>query len=129
MVANIIAIAAAIGWIYIITARGGFWRVAEREADAAAPTTWMPVAAVIPARNEADVIGETVESLLGQDYAGPFSIVVVDDQSIDGTAEVVRRAAVAAGAMGRVTILSGAPLPHGWTGKLWAMKQGIDQAQ
>jgi hopene-associated glycosyltransferase HpnB len=129
MLANIIAVAAAIGWIYIIAARGGFWLVAERETEAAALTTWPPVAVIIPARNEADGIAEAVDSLLRQDYSGPCSIVVVDDQSIDDTAGAVRRSAVAAGATDRVTILSGAPLPQGWTGKLWAMKQGIDHAQ
>ena len=129
MVANLIALAAAIGWIYLITARGGFWLSTEREPEAPGPTTWVPVAVIIPARDEADGIGEAVLSLLRQDYPGPFSIVVVDDQSVDGTADAARRAAVAAGAAGRLTILSGAPLPEGWTGKLWAMKQGIDHAQ
>jgi hopene-associated glycosyltransferase HpnB len=89
----------------------------------------MPVAVVIPARDEADGIGEAVDSLLRQDYPGPFSIVVVDDQSTDGTADAARRAALAADATDRLTILSGAPLPEGWTGKLWAMKQGIEHAQ
>ena len=129
MVANLIALAAAIGWIYLITARGGFWLSTEREPEARGPTTWVPVAVIIPARDEADGIGEAVHSLLRQDYPGPFSIVVVDDQSIDGTADAVRRVAVAADAAGRLTILPGAPLPEGWTGKLWAMKQGIDHAQ
>jgi hopene-associated glycosyltransferase HpnB len=129
MVADIIALAAATGWIYLITARGGFWRGPQKEPEPPAPATWAPVAAVIPARDEADGIGEAVDSLLRQDYPGSFSIVVVDDQSMDGTPDAVRRAAAAADATDRVTILSGAPLPKGWTGKLWAMKQGIDCAQ
>jgi hopene-associated glycosyltransferase HpnB len=129
MLADIIALAAATGWIYLIIARGGFWRAPQQELEAPAPATWAPVAAVIPARNEADGIGEAVDSLLRQDYPGSFSVVVVDDQSIDGTPDAVRRAAAAADATHRVTILSGAPLPKGWTGKLWAMKQGIDYAQ
>ena len=54
--------------------------------------------------------------------------MLVDDQSTDGTADVARRAAEEAAAADRLTVLSGAPLPAGWTGKLWAMKQGIDQA-
>ena len=83
-----------------------------------------PVTAVIPARDEAEGVGETIASLLRQDYPGPFSIVLVDDQSTDGTAEVARRAAAAAA--DRLTVLPGAALPAGWTGKLWAMKQGVD---
>ena len=130
MVANLIAFAAVIGWIYLITARGGFWLATEREPEApGGPATWVPVAVIIPARDEADGIGEAVDSLLRQDYPGPFSIVVVDDQSTDGTADAVRRVAATTDVAGRLTILSGAPLPEGWTGKLWAMKQGIDHAQ
>jgi hopene-associated glycosyltransferase HpnB len=129
MVADIIALAAATGWIYLIAARGGFWLAPQQEPEAPTPAAWAPVVAVIPARDEADGIGEAVDSLLRQDYPGSFSIVVVDDQSTDGTPDAVRRAAAAADATDRVTILSGAPLPKGWTGKLWAMKQGIDYAQ
>src|ERR1700704_2624400 len=126
MVANLIALAAVTGWIYLVTARGGFWLSTEWEPEGRGPTMCVPVVVIIPARDEADGIGEAVHSLLRQDYLGPFSIVVVDDQSIDDTADAARRAAVAAGAAGRLTILSGAPLPEGWTGKLWAMNQGID---
>jgi hopene-associated glycosyltransferase HpnB len=129
MVADIIAIAAALGWIYLVFARGGFWRATVRDAEVAAPTTPVPVAVIIPARDEADGIGEAVVSLLRQNYPGPFSVVVVDDQSVDGTADAARRAAVAADAADRLTVLSGAALPAGWTGKLWAMKQGIDHVQ
>jgi hopene-associated glycosyltransferase HpnB len=129
MVANLIALSALIVWIYLIAARGGFWFVTAREPEAPTPTTWAPVAVVIPARDEADGIGKAVQSLLEQDYPGPLSIVVVDDQSTDGTADAARRAAEAAGAPDRLTILSGAPLPEGWTGKLWAMNQGIGRAQ
>jgi hopene-associated glycosyltransferase HpnB len=129
MVAILIALAACTVWIYLVTARGGFWLATAREPGAAAPTTWVSVAVVIPARNEADGIGEAIHSLLAQEYPGALSIIVVDDQSTDGTADAARRAAEASGAMNRLTILSGAPLPAGWTGKLWAMKQGIEHAQ
>ena len=108
---------------------GDFGSRQQREPEAAAPATWVSVAVVIPARDEADGIGEAVHSLLGQDYPGALSIIVVDDQSTDGTANTARRAAEAAGALNRLTVLSGAPLPEGWTGKLWAMKQGIEHAQ
>jgi len=119
-------------WAYLLLARGDFWRAAERDPpivpmlpDSSAPT----VTAVIPARDEADVVGRAISSLLAQDFAGRLDIVLVDDQSSDGTAETARRAATALGASGRLTVLAGRPLPAGWTGKLWAVKQGIAVAE
>jgi hopene-associated glycosyltransferase HpnB len=106
--------------------RGGFWLAAERDDGGPAPSAWPAVTAVIPARDEAQGVGETIASLLRQDYPGPFSVILVDDQSTDGTAEVARQAA--ATAADRLTILPGAALPAGWTGKLWAMKQGVEHA-
>ena len=129
MTANLIALSALLVWIYLVAARGGFWLAKDREPEAAAPSAWVSVAVVIPARNEAEGIGEAIQSLLRQDYPGALSIVVVDDQSTDGTADAARHAAEAAGGMDRVIILSGTPLPNGWTGKIWALKQGIDHAQ
>jgi hopene-associated glycosyltransferase HpnB len=76
----------------------------------------------VPARNEADVIARSLGSLAAQDYPGEFRVILVDDNSEDGTAEA------AAGLGARVEILRGAPLPSGWTGKLWAMKQGAERA-
>src|SRR3954453_9165405 len=115
-------------WVYLIAFRGGFWRTVERDdalvADrGSAPLP--PVAAVIPARNEAEVVGATVGSLLPQVYPGRFSVVVVDDQSTDGTAEAAKQAAVAAGAPEHLTVIPGTDRPLGWTGKLWAMRQGL----
>ena len=83
--------------------------------------------AVIPARDEAASIGQTVRSLLGQDYPG-LEVIVVDDGSQDGTARVAAEAAKAAGAGERLTVIAGRPLPPGWTGKLWAVKQGVEAA-
>jgi hopene-associated glycosyltransferase HpnB len=83
---------------------------------------------VIPARDEAAGIGRCLESLFGQDYRGPFHVVVVDDNSSDGTAAVVRRTALDCRVKDRLTIVPGAPLPPGWTGKLWALRQGIAAA-
>ena len=113
-------------WLYLILARGGFWRAAERDDGApvfAGP--WPAIAAVIPARDEAESIGRTVTSLLRQDYPGVFTVVVVDDQSRDGTADIARGAAVLLGASDRLAVLPGEPLPAGWTGKLWAQQQGV----
>jgi hopene-associated glycosyltransferase HpnB len=124
-------------WLYLIAARGGFWRAAERDdgplsqgaAEAgAAAIPWPAVAAVIPARDEAECVGQTVTSLLRQNYAGEFGVIVVDDQSRDGTADIARGAAVLIGASDRLTIVPGRPLPPGWTGKLWAQQQGVEAA-
>ena len=81
--------------------------------------------AIIPARDEAACVGETVTSLLRQDYPGEFTVIVVDDQSRDATAQVAQDAAAALGAGDRLTVLPGRPLPPGWTGKLWAQQQGV----
>ena len=124
-------------WAYLLGARGGFWLARERDdapfdtspgARALGGLNWPSVVAVIPARNEAESIAQSVGSLCRQDYPGPFRIVVVDDQSTDGTAELARLAAVGAGAERRLRVLNGAPLPGGWTGKLWAVNQGIAAA-
>ncbi len=112
-------------WLYLVFARGGFWLAAEREADAPAPAVWPEVVAVVPARDEAESIGTTVGSLLAQDYPGRLRIVLVDDESTDGTAEVARGAS---GASGRLDIVAGTPTPPGWTGKLWALAQGVAAA-
>lgn len=116
------AIAVAV-WVYLIAFRGRFWNPekGERAGVKAPPRT---VVAVIPARDEADVIGGTIGSLLAQDYSGRLGIVVVDDHSSDGTAAVARAAAVEAGAADRVTVVTSEPMPRGWTGKLWAVRQG-----
>lgn len=126
MVEILIATISVVVWLYLIVARGGFWLSAERDGSGPAPAAWPDVIAVIPARNEAEGVGDTVSSLLRQSYPGNFSVVLVDDQSTDGTAAVARRAA--AGSENRFTVLSGKPLPAGWTGKLWAMKQGVEEA-
>ncbi len=121
-------------WAYLLIGRGWFWRCGERDDAVAsagearspeAPIAWPGVAAVIPARDEADLIAQSVGSLLRQDYPGRFSIVVVDDQSSDGTAAAGSAAANAAGAAGRLRVVEGSNVPSGWTGKLWAMRQGL----
>jgi hopene-associated glycosyltransferase HpnB len=116
-------------WLYLLAARGGFWQAADREEGGpAGDPTWPTISAVIPARDEAECIGETVTSLLRQDYPGAFDIIVVDDQSRDGTAQVAQKAAEAIGAGDRITVISGRALPGGWTGKLWAQHQGVEFA-
>lgn len=113
-------------WIGLLVARGGFWRADQRlESEADEPEGWPSVVAVIPARDEAETIGDTVSSLLSQNYPGPFSMVVVDDNSSDGTAATAR---AAAGGDKRFHLISGQPLAVGWTGKLWAVHQGVEVA-
>ena len=116
-------------WVYLLFFRGGFWWLPYRSAPITAKVGGRSVVAVIPARDEAAVVGEAVASLLVQDYAGSFRIVVVDDQSSDGTAEAARAAAATARASDRLTICHGKPVPPGWTGKLWAVRQGIEAAR
>jgi hopene-associated glycosyltransferase HpnB len=120
-------------WAYLLVARGGFWRNIP-PADAAMPPAphdapWPRVIAVIPARDEAALIGQTVGSLLRQEYRGSFALIVVDDHSTDGTAAAARQAAVASGQSDRLTVLAAPSLPDGWTGKLWAVNHGVVQAQ
>lgn len=86
------------------------------------------IAVVIPARDEASVIGETVQSLLAQTCADSVVVYVVDDHSSDGTAKVARDAAVGCGRSEALTVIAAEPLPPGWTGKLWAVQQGVSQA-
>jgi hopene-associated glycosyltransferase HpnB len=113
-------------WLYLLLARGGFWRCRERDDDVPAKlAVWPRVAAVVPARNEAEHIADSIGSLLAQDYGGAWTVVLVDDDSADGTAEVTRRAA---GGDARLWVVNSRGLPAGWTGKLWALKQGIDAA-
>jgi hopene-associated glycosyltransferase HpnB len=111
-------------WLYLLAFRGGFWRITPHEQTEVATPPPRAVVAVIPARDEADVIGDAIASLLAQDHADRFELIIVDDHSSDGTAEVARAAATAAGASDRVTVVPAAPMPAGWTGKLWAVHQG-----
>jgi hopene-associated glycosyltransferase HpnB len=113
-------------WLYLFFLHGRFWRAGQRLGKDAAgmPAEWPVVPVIIPARNEADVIGQTVDSLLRQDYPNPVRIVLVDDNSDDGTADAARRAANAAGRPECLVVVQGMPLPQGWAGKVWAMSQG-----
>jgi hopene-associated glycosyltransferase HpnB len=129
MVLTAIAALALAIWLYLICARGGFWLCRERDdVLPAAPSRWPRVTAVIPARNEAEGIAESIGSLARQDYPGPFSIVLVDDDSEDNTAELARHAAAGIGADRRFTLISSRGLASGWTGKLWAVRQGVEAA-
>jgi hopene-associated glycosyltransferase HpnB len=120
-------------WTYLLVARGNFWRVSSivskpgagfSSTTAATPTK---VVAIIPARNEADVVARSVTSLLKEDGICRLSIVLVDDGSSDGTADAARAAAERLGKTTELRVLRAQPLPPGWSGKLWALRQGIAQ--
>jgi hopene-associated glycosyltransferase HpnB len=121
-----LAAGSCVAWLFLLFCRGGFWRADQRLSD---PTPqldrWPAVVAVIPARDEAATIGRTVASLLAQDYPGRLNVVVVDDGSGDGTATVARAAGAGSD---RVAVIDGEPLSPGWTGKLWAVHQGLRHA-
>ncbi len=113
-------------WLYLLLGRAMFWLARERDdrREPGEPAVWPSVVAVVPARDEADVIARSIGSLLAQDYPGPFRVVLVDDQSADGTAAVARALPGAE----RLDVLSGAALPRGWVGKMWAVDQGVTYA-
>lgn len=112
-------------WLVLIFARHGFWLARERDTRdvPADPEQWPYVVAVVPARDEADVIARSIGSLAAQDYPGRFHVILTDDSSSDGTAEIAR-----ALESDRVEVARGLPLATGWTGKLWAVSQGIERA-
>jgi len=121
----------AVAWLYLLVAHGGYWRTGCRlpvgDGDAKRGAgDWPSVVAVIPARDEAAMLPETLPSLLGQGYPGEFSVVLVDDGSADGTAGVAESLGSAGGAV--LKVIRGRPLPEGWAGKVWAMTQGAAAA-
>ncbi|MBL6457508.1 glycosyltransferase [Belnapia sp. T6] len=123
-----LALAALLAWAVLLLGRGFFWLARDDDRDAASlpdPARWPAVVALVPARDEAETIGATVQGLLAQDYPGPFRLVVVDDRSTDGTGAA---ALAAAGGDPRLTVVPGRARPPGWTGKLWALEQGLAEA-
>jgi hopene-associated glycosyltransferase HpnB len=127
-VTNILGIIGLAIWLHLFFGRGWFWRVGKVDADRGAGETlgeWPSVIAVVPARNEAETIGRVVTGLVQQDYPGAFSVVVVDDHSEDGTASIARQVAAEHGAGERVRVVNASDLPKGWTGKLWALNEGM----
>ncbi|WP_349262862.1 glycosyltransferase [Allocoleopsis sp.] len=122
-------------WIGLLGFRGQFWRTDQRLVEAETepqptPSVLYPsVCAVVPARNEAALLPVTLRSLLSQDYPGSYSVILVDDGSTDGTASVAQQVAQELKTSSQLEIIPGVPLPAGWTGKLWAMEQGIRHAQ
>ncbi len=109
-------------WMYLLFARGRFWQAGPVLA-VGYPLTAPLVAIVVPARDEAPVIEATLRSLLAQDYAGRFRVILIDDTSSDGTGDIARGIDDA-----RLTVITGAPRSAGWSGKLWAVSQGVAES-
>ena len=121
--------AAVLAWLYLVAGHGGYWRTSQRlPRIGGEPDAWPDVVAVVPARNEAEMLPVTLPALLGQEYPGMLTVIVVDDGSSDGTGEVAAR--IAAGPGRALRVISGAPPPDGerWAGKVWAMAQGLRAA-
>ena len=129
MIALGISLLALAVWAYLIGFHSRFWLADQRDdrGSPPAPPTWPAVTAVVPARDEADVVARSIASLLAQDYPGLLRVILVDDSSSDGTAALARAEAERRGS-DRLSVLTGAPLAPGWTGKLWAVHQGVAQA-
>lgn len=124
--ATIVGISTLLIWLYLSFARGQFWRVGRRSPPSSATAGSARVVAIIPARNEEAIIALSIGSLL---RIPSVHIVVVDDNSTDRTSQVAIETANCIGRADRLTVISGAPLPRGWSGKLWAVNQGVERAQ
>ena len=123
MTAFALAAASLAVWLYLLLGHGRFWQ-AGPVLPAAAAASGPPVAIIVPARDEAAGVEACLRSLLGQDYGGPLAVWLVDDGSSDGTGDIARAIADP-----RLTVVDGKPRPHGWSGKLWALAQGIEAAR
>ena len=127
--ALVVATLSLVIWMYLIFVHGGFWLGRENDdvlLSCATPAQWPRVCAVIPARNEADMIPLSLPTLLAQDYPGEFAIFLVDDQSEDGTASIAQK--LGQNSARTLRVIPGGERPHGWTGKVWAQHQGIARA-
>jgi hopene-associated glycosyltransferase HpnB len=127
---TLLAALSLLTWIYLLLAHGTFWQAGPMLPAAAPaaspevrPEASPEVSIVIPARDEAASIAACLHSLLAQDYAGRCRVILVDDGSTDGTGDIARAIADP-----RLTVLTGRPRPAGWSGKLWAVSQGVAAA-
>ncbi|MEO1005845.1 MAG: glycosyltransferase [Cyanobacteria bacterium J06638_38] len=121
-------------WLFLLLFWGGFWRADQRLEPATKNITETiaphpRICAVVPARDEAEAIADSLTSLLKQNYSGEFSVILVDDNSSDHTSEIAQATAASLGKKQNLKIIEGKPLAAGWKGKLWAMHQGVKYAQ
>jgi hopene-associated glycosyltransferase HpnB len=124
-----LAVLASASWVYLLAFRGRFWQCDQRLSSDIEEnfSQWPSICAIVPARNEALMLPQSLQSLLTQTYPGRFQVMVVDDQSTDGTANIARQTAQACQAEDSLQIVTTEPLPTGWSGKLWAVHQGIER--
>jgi len=117
-------------WLYLVFARGGFWLADQRlDGRAPAPAHWPDVVAVVPARDEADLLPRTLRALLDQEYAGRLRVVLVDDESTDGTSDTARDTAKGHPNGARLELVRTEERPSGWVGKMWAVESGLRAAE
>jgi hopene-associated glycosyltransferase HpnB len=114
-------------WAYLASSRGGFWRLNDTLPASSEPARWPRVSIIVPARNEASLLPRTLRTLLDQDYPGEANVVLVDDQSTDGTAAAARAVGALRGRLS-LNVVEGATRPQGWAGKPWALAQGLERA-
>jgi hopene-associated glycosyltransferase HpnB len=125
-----LGIASAAAWAYLVAGHGGFWRTSTRlPVEPLEPDRWPSVGIVVPARDEAAVLPETLPTLLGQDYPGELAVWLVDDGSKDGTAALAHAVAQRGTGRASLTVLTAPPPPPGWTGKLNALHRGVAAAE
>jgi hopene-associated glycosyltransferase HpnB len=124
MIWLLLGLASLAAWAFLALGRGGFWRASERLEPAPEPAAWPPVIALIPARNEAETIAAVTRAHAATDYPGEFSLVIIDDGSDDGTADLARDAAKEG--LRKVEVIEAPPLDPGWSGKLAALNAGLN---
>ncbi len=126
MIAIGIGVVTLLVWLGLVVAHDGFWLTHERDTRDVPPplAEWPAVVAIVPARDEAAVIAQSIGGLLAQEYPGSFRVILVDDSSSDGTAAIARQL----DRDEQLDIVTGKPLAPGWTGKLWAVAQGVTEA-
>lgn len=118
-------------WLAVLLLPSAAWRTRERlelpagTGQRAGSRDLGRIAVLIPARNEADTIGRTLTALGRQGL--DLRVIVVDDESADGTAAAARAAIAAPGRTLELEIVEGQPLAAGWGGKLWALSQGLER--
>ena|ERR1700722_8963829 len=117
---EMLVLISSLAWFYLFFAHGKFWQSGPELAPTT-PGEFPDVDVIVPARDEAETIRPVIASLLSQDYSGHFRIILVDDKSTDATATL-------AGTAPKLTVVSGQPKPEAWSGKLWALNQGIQMS-
>jgi hopene-associated glycosyltransferase HpnB len=133
LIAGLISTGSLLAWVWLLLGRGWFWRTDQRldmhPIGAAKGLGWPSVSIIVPARNEASLLPETLPTLLNQSYSGRFHVFLVDDHSEDNSGEIARKLAQKSGAIDRLTVVAAESLPPGWTGKLWALQGGFQASQ